>query len=292
VRFGLYRGGAWSHAVVPISAEGVVDRQVVAEGATTIVVTRVRPDGAVAVAYPIGPKGALGRSRTISLGYEPLVAPVIAAEGDRLLYFGLARRGPTLVVHDLSAATDADLARPLRSDKVATAVAFLDRAPVLACKGGVVVRATARGPAPPRRTPEGFPGTRGRVVPLGDDMLAVWAMERAGSVPGGLRTAVLGPRHAPREEILSTRGGVIALSVVGGPETATVWWVERGEGSDGDTSVWRATLPDGSPELLDGPSNVTDLVASSGAVAAVLTDGSVVALDPETGSPSEPLGGT
>ena len=99
------------------------------------------------------------------------------------------------------------------------------------------------------------------------------------------------PRHAPREEILSTRGGVIALSVVGGAETATVWWVER-EGADGDTTVWRATLPDGAPELLDGPSNVTDLVASSGAVAAVLTGGSVVALDPETGSPSEPLGGS
>jgi hypothetical protein len=127
------------------------------------------------------------------------------------------------------------------------------------------------------------------VVPLGDDLLAVWALEKVGMVPGGLRTAVIGPRHAPKEEVLSTRGGVIALSVVGGAEAATAWWVEAGD--DGDTTVWRATLPDGAPELLDGPSNVTDLVASEGAVAAVLTGSTVVALDPETGRASEPLGG-
>jgi len=291
VRFAIHAAGAWSHAVVPISAEGLVDRQVVTgAGGTTIVATRSRPEGAALVAWPLAADGTLGRGRTVALGYEPQVAPVVAAEGERLLYFGLARRGPTLVVHDLTAATDADLARPLRSDKVATAVAFLDRVPVLACKGGVVVRATARGPAPPRRTPDGFPGTRGRIVPLGDDLLAVWALERVGPIPGGLRTAVIGPRHAPREEILSTRAGVIALAVVGGPETATVWWAERGEDGGGAT-VWRASVPEGAPELLDGPPNVIDLVAAEGVLLAVLTGGAVAVIDPETGSPSMTLGG-
>jgi uncharacterized protein YjbI with pentapeptide repeats len=290
VRFAVHRKGAWSHAVVPVTAEGLLDRQVVSGGGgTTVVVTRARPDGAVAITWAVGPDGALGRGRTVALGYEPLVPPAIAADGDRLLYFGLARRGPTLVIHDLSVAAEGELARPLRSDKVATAVGFIDRTPVLACKGGVVVRVTARGPSPPRRTPEGFPGTRGRVVPLGDDLLAVWALEKAGPIPGGLRTSVIGPRHAPREEVLSTRSGVVALAVVGGPETATIWWAERGE--DDDTTIWRATVPDGTPEMTDGPANVTDLVAADGVIVAVLTGGAIAVLDPETGAASDALGG-
>jgi uncharacterized protein YjbI with pentapeptide repeats len=290
VRMAAFAKGRWTHAVVPVSHEGVVDRQVAAVGDTVhVVVTRVRPDGAVALAYAVAPDGSLGRGRTIPLGYEPLVTPVLVVAEGRLLYIGVARRGPTLVVHDLSA-PEAEAARPVRSDRVATAVGFLGGAPVLACKGGVVVRVSAAGAAKPRRVPDGFPGVTGRALVLGDDLLAVWAVARAGHVPGGMRTALIGPRHAPREEVLSTRGGIVSLAAVGGEANVDVWWAETADDGTG-TTVWRAKLPDGMPELLDAPDDVTEVAAGPGVVAAVLRGGVLVVLDPETGRASEPLGG-
>lgn len=277
LRYTVFRKGEARTGVVPVPGESVLDAQVVAAGdAFKVVVTRSRPEGAALAVFPLGADGTLGAGRSVPLGYDPAVRPVIRTDGDRIRLLGLSRRGPMLVVHDLSEAE----ARPVRSDAASTGRGFLGGQPVLACKGGVVMPVSGSGAGKPRRTPETFPGTKALALPLGDDVLAVWALDRVGRTPGGVRFSVIGPRHAPREEVLSTRSGIVALAALAHGGTATAFWVEA---ADGATRLLRATLPGGEPEPLDGPDDAVDLRAAPGVLAVVRLGGGLALFDPESG---------
>lgn len=280
LRFAVLRGGQWKTGVVPVPGESVLDRQVVpwADG-FRIVVTRSRPEGAALLTATLSVDGVLGTARAVSLGYDPAVRPVMRTDGGKLRMFGLARRGPTFVVHDL---TEGD-PRPVRSDGASTARGFMKNHPVLACKGGVVMPVAHTGPAGPRRTPETFPGTIATALPVGDDVLALWAVKRAGSVPGGMRFAVIGRRHAPKEEILGRKAGVVALGAIEGPEAASVYWVEAGQDGLGATVLMTCRLPGGEPDEIDAPADITEMEVSPGVIGLVVSDGTLVVLDPETG---------
>jgi hypothetical protein len=157
----------------------------------------------------------------------------------------------------------------------------------MGCKGGVVVRVSARGPAPPRRTPEGFPGTLGTALPFGDDMLALWAVKRTPTAPGGLRFAVIGKRHAPREEPLARASAVMALAAVEGPTvdeapSADAYWVELT--ATGTRLVHARVGPEGGDaRVLPAPEDIAELEVAPGVIAVITGEGRLVMLDPEQG---------
>jgi uncharacterized protein YjbI with pentapeptide repeats len=280
LRWAVLLKGAWKTGVVPVPGESVLDRQVVpwADG-FRIVVTRSRSEGAALLTASLSVEGVLGAVRSVSLGYDPAVRPVLRTTGGKLRMYGLARRGPTLVVHDL---TEGD-PKPVHSGNASTARGFMKNHPVLACKGGVVMPVGPTGAGGPRRTPEGYPGTIATALPVGDDVLALWAVRRVGSVPGGMRYAVIGRRHAPKEEILGRKAGVLALGAVEGEEAADVYWIEAGQDGNGVTKLLHARLPGGEPDTLDAPEDVAEMEVAPGVIGLVLTDGSLVVLDAATG---------
>lgn len=269
----LAPGGGKVIGVLPVPGHTVLDGQVVAfGGAFRVVLTRSRPEGPVLLVIPLGLDGALGAPRSAPLGYEPAVSPVVRAAGDRLRMTGLARQGPTVVVHDLTAEP-----APVRSDRLPTARGFLAH-PVLACKGDVVVPIGRSGPEAPRRTPAGFPGTVAAALAVGDDLLAVWALDKQGRVPGGVRWSRIGKRHAPTEELLDPRGRVIALAVPPpkGPLDAEaevpVFWLVADEKAAAITLL-RAVLPDGAPAAVATLPDAMELSSGVDCLAVVGADG-------------------
>jgi hypothetical protein len=121
LRFALLRGGSWTTGVVPVPGATVLDHQVVAWGeGFRIVVMRSRSEGAALLVVPLSATGALGTVKTVALGYDPAVRPVLRVEGERLLLYGLARRGPTVVIHDLT-----EEPRVVRSDATPTARGYM-----------------------------------------------------------------------------------------------------------------------------------------------------------------------
>lgn len=279
LRYALLAQGTWSTGVVPVPGATVLDHQVIAWGdGFKIVVTRSRSEGAAIVIAALPVSGKLGNAKTVALGYEPAVRPVLRAEGDKLLLYGLARRGPTVIIHDLS-----EEPKPLRSDPLPTARGMMKGHPVLSCKGDVVIRLSARGPASPRRTPEGYPGALGTTLPLGEDLLALWVAKRLGTIPGGMRYSIIGRRHAPKEEILGKVSGVIAMATLEVGEFAHVYWVEGGQSGLEDTRLLRAVLPGGEITVYDAPTDILEIEIAPGVLALIVGDGELVLLDPDNG---------
>ncbi|MEQ1571722.1 MAG: pentapeptide repeat-containing protein [Myxococcota bacterium] len=290
LRFAVWAGSGWKVGVVPIPGEAILDHQVVATGeGFKVVVTRTRADGATLVVFPLDVDGALGTARSAPLGYDPLVPPVLRLEPartgpPRLRMYGLARRGPTLVVHDL---TEVD-PKLVRSDAVSTAVGFLPGHPVLACKGGVVMAVGPNGPQPPRRSPDGFPGHLAAALQLGDEILAWWAVKRLGQTPGGMRASRIGRRHAPKEELLGRNAVVTAVGALDADASgiARVVWVDRGRDGAQATQLWQASFgADASdePAPMPGPEDIAELRVAPGVIAVLGEGGTLVMIDPETG---------
>ncbi len=243
VRFAVVRGTKVHSGVVPIAGDMVLDRQVVHYGeGFLLVVTRERPDGPAVVTIPLSPDGQIGPSMSAPLGYDPGVKPVLHSDGTTVRMWGLARRGPTLVVHELG---ETGL-RPVNSERVATARGFLGGQPVLACKGGVLIPVGPKGAAAPRRSPDGFGGRWGLAAPAGEDLVAVWVLRAVGDTPGGIRHALIARRGAPRADVLTLISGVVGVAARPiDDEQVQLVWVEAGEDGLDPTTVHRATLPEG-----------------------------------------------
>ncbi len=218
--------GAPCVGVLPTSPEGVVARLVTptADGFALLLVVE-RTGGTVLVVYPLGRDGAVGASVAHPLGYQPAVNPVVRADADGALLWGVARRGPTLVVHRLGDAQPT----PLHSELVATARGFLgDHHPVLVCKGGVVMALSPEGASPPVRAPEGFPSRLAQAAPFEDRVLGVWFEESLDDdEPGGLRAAWMAKRGVPVVESIVPVAAVAALDVLPVPEGVWVAWIEE-----------------------------------------------------------------
>ncbi len=233
--------------VIPLPADRVMARALVGRGdGFDLVALRERPGGVGLSAYHLATDGVLMGGVSANLGYDPTVWPILTADDQGISLWGLARRGPTLVLHR---ETPEGLAA-VRSWKVPTARGFLGRHHlVLACKGDVLMVAGPRGAGQPRRTPNGFPGKRGTAVPVADErVFCVWDTPRRGEMdPGGLRFAWLERRGSPQEEVLSLVADVLSLDALNDGDQVCVAWVE----SDGKTgSAWMCRLPGGMPEQL------------------------------------------
>jgi len=251
--------------VLPVPEESVLATTMAAvEGGCRIVVIRERPGGVAAVCYKVDADGTFGSASTASLGYEPGIKPIARGQGSDLLLWGLARRGPTLVLHKL----DAEGFAPVHSETVATARGFLGRhQPVLACKGGVVMPVTRRGAGKPLRTPDGFPGRMAVGVAHEEQVLGVWLMPRRGDAPGGLRFAWLAVRGAPEVGVLSTKAGVTSMDASATDDGVEVVWVEAGDDGLDVPSIYRCMLPGGEPEVIGSDIQMADRVTHAPALA-------------------------
>jgi uncharacterized protein YjbI with pentapeptide repeats len=237
------------YGVLPLSADGVLSRAVVPYGdGFLLLAMQERPGGPALVSYPVSADGTLGASKVEPLGYEPGVRPSVRAEGGAAWIWGLALRGPTVVVQKLAAGEAGPALQTVASGKVATAKGFLGGShPVLWCKGGVVIPCGPNGPSAPLRTPETFPGRMAVAVTQDDGrVLVAWSEEhRNDQEPGGLRFAWLGPGIVPRTQVLTVGGEVGSLDARPSPGGASIAWIDE------NGRAFVCAVPDGEPVALD-----------------------------------------
>jgi hypothetical protein len=221
----LRRGKEPITGVLPLSAENHMAALVVPTAAGfDLVVVQDRTGGVGLVRFPLSRDGTVGKSKALPLGYAPAILPIARAEGSGAWLWGLARRGPTLVVHRI----EGDEVKPAFSGTVATARGFAGKhLPVLVSKGGVVMAVSPRGTGAPLRAPEGFPARIATAAVHEDRVLAVWNIDPEDEdTPGGLRTAWLAKRGNPVVEVLGHNDAIVALDAL--PSPAGVWlaWIE------------------------------------------------------------------
>ncbi len=253
LRWFSWNGEKIQHGVVPISSDSVLARTAVAcRDGVDLVVLRERPGTIAVERFHLDQTGRMVQSSSTPLGYQPLVVPILQSDGEGIRMWGLARRGPTLVVSADMPATEeseAGLAH-LSSKKLPTARGFLGRHyPFLACKGGVVMPCTRSGVGGPFKKPEGYPGKYATAVQADKQWTAVWVEPPAGRAKGGLRCAVLGTRGMPEVEAVTNNGAVLSLDAIAVGDQVMVVWVELV--GLGETKAFLQRLPDGKPKRLD-----------------------------------------
>lgn len=208
--------------VVPVAADTVLSRGIVADGdAFALIVLQERPGGAAMIRFPLSVRGEVGAPTADALGYEPAVAPLVRPEGDAAYVYGLARRGPTLVAQRLGGGAPV-------SAKVATARGFLGlHHPVLSCKGGVILPAGPNGLGAPVRPPPGLDGKRTAAAIANGRVLLAWVEPRKSEKdPGGLQFAWLEASGAPTVRTLTRRSGVASIDAIGDEDGVWLTWTE------------------------------------------------------------------
>lgn len=223
--------------VVPISADAVLARSIVADGdGFVLVILQERPGGAALVRFALDAAGQLGAPVAEPLGYEPAVLPLVRVDGIDAVVYGLARRGPTLVVQKLAGGT------PM-SAKVATARGFLGmHHPILACKGGVILPVGPNGPGAPVRPPGGIEGKRNAAAIANGRVLLAWVEPRKSDKdPGGLNISWLEDTGKPQVVELTRRSGVASIDAIGDAEGVWLAWTEAV--GLAKSVLWIARLP-------------------------------------------------
>ncbi|MEZ4316583.1 MAG: pentapeptide repeat-containing protein [Myxococcota bacterium] len=259
-----------TNGVVPVMSGSLLTRAAVACGdGVDLVLIRERPGGIAFERFHVGPNGKLVPGAVANLGYQPQVVPILQPHKEGIRMWGLARRGPTLVV---SADTPEGL-QPVSTKTLPTALGFLGRHyPFLACKGGVVMPCTASGAGAPLKRPEGYPGKLATAVEADKRWLALWVEPPQGRDKGGIRCAWLGTRGEPEVEAVTNNGAVLSLDAIAFDEVVHLTWVELV--GLGETRAFVQVLPDGAPRQLPiddvdelvfapGPGNAPLLVATT-----------------------------
>lgn len=246
IRFALCDGEV-NVGVLPIGPDGVLARAVAPKGdGFEILLLQDRPGGTACLAYQIDRGGKPVNSRTFPLGYTPAIVPIVRSEGNSLLIYGMARRGPTLVVQRL----DDEGLTPVHSETIATARGFLGRhQPVVACKGEVWMAVDRNGSSRPLGSPDGFPGERGVATPCGASVAAIWAEKPQRRKPGQLQSAVLVKRGTPDPFPVAITHSVKALDAV---TVGTDIWVAWANETPDGLALFRCVVG-GEPQMLPVP---------------------------------------
>lgn len=271
LRWALTGPGIARLGVLPIGADGLLARAVAATAdGFELLVFQERPGGVALLAWTLSAAGEVLRSRSENLGYAPAIAPIARADGDGVLLWCLARRGPTLVVQRLGA----DGLAPVHSQGIPTARGFLGRhQPLLACKGEVWMAVGADGVARPLGSPDGFPGTLGVATPVGERVFAAWATAPRRNRPGELVAAALQKRGAPELELVANVTALVDLDALGVGEDLWLCWADKS--ADG-LAVWRSKA-DGVPQRLEvDAEDVTEVRFAPGPLGAAGTPAVVV----------------
>lgn len=237
--------------VLPMSGSSVLAHVALSLRDGFALVALVERTGGPAVhRWSLAPDGTLGAPVVSALGYDPVVLPVFRSDGERILMWGLARRGPALVVHR----DDGEGFVRVVEQVKAQARGFLgSAAPVLLCKAGILMTLQADGLGSPLRAPDGFPSRVASAIPVGERVVAVWNAERSGRDKGGLRWQWLGDRVAP-DPVQLTQGVAAALldawAIEGG---AWVAWLESAGPAGSRLKMSRVPEGNGPVFRIDGP---------------------------------------
>lgn len=227
LRWAVTAGGSTKYGALPISADGVLASAVVAvEGGYTLLVLQERPGGEALLRWTLSPVGQVTAPKVDAIGYESLFKPVFRHDDGVTRMWGVAKRGPTLVVHKLGE-TGLEL---VNSEKQATVGGFLrGHHPVLTCKGGVVVPVGPKAAKAPLKSPSDFPERHAVCVPVDDKLFVVWSEDRKGEdQPGGIRFAWLGKGISPKPQVMSLGGDVASLDAIYDGARVRVAWIELG----------------------------------------------------------------
>ncbi len=229
--------------ILPISSQGVISYTAIAQGDDfSVAVISERPGGVVLLLYGLSKEGERGPVRTLPLGYQPGVPPMLRSIDGDLWLWGLARRGPALMVHRLA---DEGL-ELVATERHPTARGLLGRRhPVLWCKSEVVMPVTTSGTQAPLRTPAGFGGRLALAVPLGSDGVAlVWVAPFEDlDHRGGLRATWLAPKTPADIVPIGSNPHVISLDALAIDDDCLLAWIEVDD--DGEIQVMVRKLPEG-----------------------------------------------
>jgi uncharacterized protein YjbI with pentapeptide repeats len=227
--------------VLPVSGASVLAHAIVATRRDFVLLALVdRANGETLLQWRLSVEGVVGAPQPLLLGYEPAVLPVFRADGDAVVMWGLARRGPTIIVHRDEG--DGKGFQLRSSESRPQARGFLGRSfPVLLCKSGILMTVSEHRLGAPVTSPEGFPSRVCTAVPLGDRVLAVWNTPKERRDPGGLRMLWLGGRANPGVEALTSVPEVNAIDGMPQGERALIAWTEDDGPSGG--RVFIARLP-------------------------------------------------
>lgn len=255
-----------THGILPVVASSVLARTLVAnQRGVQAILLRDRPGGTTIERFLFDGSGKLAGTRQVPLGYQPSIAPVVLPDGPSIRMWGIARRGPTLVI---TAAGEEGL-QPVASKALPTARGFLGRQPMLACKGDVLMPCTRTGPGNPLASPEGYPGKLANAANDGDGRwFTVWVDPPAGRDKGGICGAWLVKRGSPTPTRVTTHGAVLSLDCCAYDGRVWIAWVEMH--GLGDTRAFVSAVPEDldeklSPRQIDVPD--VDHIAFAVAVA-------------------------
>jgi len=229
--------------ILPISSSDVISHKAVAEEkGFSMAVIQERPDGVVLLLYSLSREGERGPVKTFPLGYQPGVCPMLRVIDGELWLWGLARRGPALMVHRLGE----EGLELVATERHPTARGLLGRRhPVLWCKSEVVIPITTAGTLAPLRAPSGFGGRLALAVPLGSDGLAlVWVAPFEDlDHRGGLRATWLAPKTPVDVVPIGSNPHVISLDALTYEDGVLLAWIEVDD--DGEIQVMLRKLPEG-----------------------------------------------
>ena len=204
-----------------------------------------RPGGVVVMLTEVGTDGTVGKRLSVPLEYKPAVRPALIGLDDGFAIVGLARQGPTLLVHRWDGG---DELKRVHAQRVAGAMGFVGRRqPVLVTRGGVVYAVHSRGASQPLQVPEGFPGRLAATARIGKRVFLAWCPRGE----QGFRWAELSDRGEPTSERVAPKDGVMALDLaVSGDRVLAVYAKEDAELA---VSLWGCWLGEGKPfKLVEG----------------------------------------
>ncbi len=242
--FSAKKKGARKIKVLPVPAELILARGLVAVASGFVVVTLVeRPSGVVIGFTEVGLDGDLGTTSVHPLEYNLAVSPVVVGNEDGVLVYGLSRRGPGLFVHRYE---DGTLER-VHAEEAPTARGFVgSQPPVVVTKGGLLMPATSKGLSEPVSSPGGFPGRCAVAVELVEGLGLAWLdSERAGVQWS------LGEDASQRQGCVDHEVEVSNMDVVATGNGASggmmVAYTRESEGDMSPMGVWGCRLPGGAP---------------------------------------------
>ncbi|MEE2750971.1 MAG: pentapeptide repeat-containing protein [Myxococcota bacterium] len=226
--------------VLPLPADLVLARALVATQTGFLAFAAVeRPSGVVLSFTEIGVDGELGSTTVHDLEYELAVAPVLVADGDGVLVYGLGRRGPGLFVHRWEAGS---LDR-LHAEETPTARGFVGTTqPVVVTKGGLLMKTSVKGVGDAVTCPSGYPGRTAGAVPFADGLGLVWLQSDSSGLKWSLQTnsgvqagCVDGDREISGLDAIANSDGVLVV------------YTREQEGEMSPMGAWGCQLPGGSP---------------------------------------------
>lgn len=213
-----------------------------------------RPSGVSVMLSHWNKTGQQTATRTLKLGYTPLVLPILREEDGILMMYGISREGPGLLLQKVTP----EGLEAIDGTRMSTVRGFVSEiSPVVLSKGGVVTVMKRRGTSAPMRAPSGFPGRSSASTDNNGQVVMVWA-ERSRS---GVHTALLAPNEPPDENRLLPKKLIGTVSA--GAHGGTPWAAFTVEAPTPDVpaSAWAVALDSGAPfPVLESPDQDVDIV--------------------------------